>query len=162
MSALEVGKIAFAWWRDALGDTGRGRAARAQLRRASTAAEIISISATHDLNAALGGALTSRAETLALIASALANIRETSIRTAAEQMAGELSPLRFQRLVRIERPGELILPLRRALIQIEGRAHVGKLAADLFYWSDQVRNQWCFSYYGAGGSAPEPVGETEA
>ncbi|MGQ3674674.1 type I-E CRISPR-associated protein Cse2/CasB [Xanthobacter sp. TB0139] len=162
MSALEVGKIAFAWWKDALGDTGPGRAARAQLRRASSAAEIVSITATHDLNASLGGALISRAETLALIASALANIRETSARAAAEQMGGALSPLRFQRLVRIERPGELILPLRRALIQIEGRAHVGKLAADLFYWSDQVRNQWCFSYYGAGSTAPEPTGETEA
>lgn len=162
MSALEVGKIAFAWWKDALGDTGPGRAARAQLRRASSASEIISIAATHDLNASLGGALTSRAETLALIASALANIRETSAQTAAEQMEGTISPLRFQRLVRIERPGELILPLRRALIQIEGRAHVGKLAADLFYWSDQVRNQWCFSYYGAGFPVPETAGETEA
>lgn len=162
MSTPEVGKVAFAWWTEMLGETGRGRAARAQLRRATSPAEALGIEATHDLNARLDGALLERGDTLALIAVGLANIRESGAETAAERMAGRVSPLRFQRLVRIDRPADLITPLRRALAQIDSTARVGALAADLFFWSDRVRNQWCFSYYGARFAAPEFSGETEA
>lgn len=157
MNEMDVGKAAYGWWHEALGDTGKGRAARARLRKAASPVEALEQEATHELHARLGRALSARADTLALIAVALANLRESAAEPAAAQMAGQVSALRFQRLVRVEAPGELIVPLRRALVQIEGKANVSALARDLFYWSDAVRTRWCFSYYGAGFAAPQPA-----
>lgn len=157
MNEIDVGKAAYGWWAEVLGNTGKGRAARARLRKAATPVEALEIEATHELNARLGGTLIARADTLALIAVALANLSESMAEPAAARMAGRVSALRFQRLVRIEAPGDLIVPLRRALVQVEGKANVSTLARDLFYWSDAVRTRWCFSYYGAGFAAPEPA-----
>jgi CRISPR system Cascade subunit CasB len=70
--------------------------------------------------------------------------------------------MRFQTLIRTEKPADLIRPLRRALIQIDQSANVAALARDLFYWGEATRNRWCFDYYGAAVTAPEPVEETEA
>lgn len=162
MSDPDIGGAAFGWWREALGDTGRGRANRAQLRRVSSAVDAIQIETLHDLHHALGGDLGDRGETLALIAVALANIRETVPQTAPERMEGKVSPLRFQRLVRIAEPADLIVPLRRALSQIDCTANVPTLARDLFRWSDRTRNDWCFAYYGARFAAPGQPEETEA
>ncbi|WP_347310800.1 type I-E CRISPR-associated protein Cse2/CasB [Defluviimonas sp. SAOS-178_SWC] len=162
MSDLDVGAAALGWWRAHLGEDGPGRATRARLRRVSAPVEAVQIAAVHDLNRRLGGALTGRGDKLALIAVALANLRENPKDKAAERMAGRVAPLRFQRLVRIEAPGDLIVPLRRALAQIDGAANVVALAHDLFYWSDTVRTRWCFSYYGATSAAPEQPEETKA
>lgn len=162
MSDLDVGAAALGWWRVHLGVSGLGRATRARLRRVSAPVEALQVAAVHDLNRMLGGGLTKRADKLALIAVALANLRETGRETAAERMAGRLSPGRFERLVRAEAPGDLIVPLRRALAQIDGTANVAALARDLFYWSDTVRTRWCFSYYGATSAAPEQPEETKA
>jgi len=137
-----------------MGDDGAGRMARAKLRRCDTPAEALMIEATHALNMALGGAFQNRADTLALIAVALANIRTTSAQSAAARMGESLSALRFQTLIRSD-TATLIRPLRRALIQIDSTADVGRLARDLFYWSDKTRNDWCFAYYGAAAPAPQ-------
>jgi|GEM_PF-5586223 len=61
----------------------------------------------------------------------------------------------------------LIRPLRRALVQIDSTANVGRLARDLFYWSDKTRNDWCFAYYGAAAPTPQtpdilPLSASEA
>ena len=153
--AIDIGKAAYGWWARSLGDDGGGRMARAQLRRCATAADTLTIGATHALHLALGGALQNRADTLALIAVALANIRVSGPESAAARMGGSLSALRFQTLIRSDTAG-LIRPLRRALVQIDGAANVGLLARDLFYWSDKTRNDWCFAYYGAAANAPLP------
>lgn len=162
MSGLDVGAAARGWWRGHLGDSGTGRATRARLRRVSAPVEALQIEAVHDLNRRLGGALTGRGDTLALIVVALANLRTDAKENVAERMAGQVAPLRFQRLVRIETRADLIVPLRRALAQIDGAANVAALAQDLFYWSDTVRTRWCFSYYGATSAAPEQPEETKA
>lgn len=151
---LDIGKAAFGWWARSLGDDGAGRMARARLRRCDTAAEALAVDATHRLHAALGGDLQNRADTLALIAVALANIRTSGTPTAAARMGESLSALRFQALIRSD-AATLIRPLRRALAQIDHTANVGRLARDLFYWSDKTRTDWCFAYYGA--TSPQPV-----
>lgn len=149
-----IAKSAFHWWSKELGDHGSGRMARAQLRHCSTPSEALALPVTHSLHAALGGGMTHRADTLALIAVALANVRESDSRRPAERMGETLSAIRFQTLIRAKTPSELFQPLRRALVQIDGRTNVGALAEDLFFWGDKVRNRWCFDYYGAGPAEP--------
>ncbi len=34
-------------------------------------------------------------------------------------------------------------------VDIDSTATVGRLAGDLFYWSDKARNDWCFAYCSA-------------
>lgn len=144
-----VGKAAHRWWAAALRDDGSGRLARAKLRHCETPTQALAIEATHELHAALGGRLEHRADTLALIAIALANVRTFSPQSAAERMGDSLTALRFQTLIRSETALILIRPLRRALVQIDQTANVNRLASDLFYWGEETRNRWCFAYYGA-------------
>ena len=157
----DIGAAAAHWWRTALADTGPGRMTRARLRRCDTPAEALAVEATHTLHSALGGGMKEQGDRLALIAIALANVSESHAKTAAERMGETVAPMRFQTLIRTEKPADLIRPLRRALAQIEQSANVAALARDLFYWGEAVRNRWCFAYYGAASAAPELVEETE-
>ena len=151
---IDISKAAYGWWARSMGDDGAARMARAKLRRCDTTADALAIDATHALHLALGGALQNRADTLALIAVALANIRTSGPQSAAARMGESLSALRFQTLIRSD-TATLIRPLRRALLQIDSTANVGRLARDLYYWSDKIRNDWCFAYYGAAAPAPQ-------
>ena len=155
----DIGAAAAHWWRTALADTGPGRMARARLRRCNTPVEALAVEATHNLHAALGGGMKMQGDRLALIAIALANIRESHAKPAAERMGEMVAPLRFQTLIRTEKPADLIRPLRRALIQIDQAANAAALALDLFYWGEATRNRWCFAYYGASSAAPETAEE---
>jgi CRISPR type I-E-associated protein CasB/Cse2 len=167
---LNIGLVAARWWGDALGDHGAGRAAKAKLRRCASATDALMLSVTHDLHERLQAEidahhpnargeqmknrLRQNADTLALMAIGLANLRQSSNQRVAALMRDRVSALRFQRIMRITRAGELIHPLRRALAQIDGHGHVPALANDLYWWAvpeygDRVRNDWCFAYYGA-------------
>jgi len=84
----------------------------------------------------------------------LANIRDSHPQSAPARMGESLSALRFQTLIRSDTAG-LIRQLRRALVQIDSTANVGRLARDLFFWNDKTRNDWCFAYYGAAAPAPQ-------
>lgn len=150
----DIARAAKGWWVSHLNDMGQGRMARAQLRRCATPAEALTLPATHALHTALGGRLRGRSDTLALIAIALANLREDAPQTAATRMGDTLSALRFQNLIRTSNPAELIRPLCRALHQIDSRANVGRMARDLYWWRDDTRSSWCFDYYGAGFADP--------
>ena len=149
MSDFDIGTAALGWWKGTLSDSGPGRMARAKLRRCDSPAEALQVEATHRLHRALGDRLTQRADYLALIAVALANVKDSTPETAPARMGQALSALRFQSLIRSEAPADLIRPLRRALAQIDHTANVAGLACDLFYWSDKTRNRWAFAYYGA-------------
>lgn len=155
MSDFDIGTAALGWWKGTLSDSGPGRMARAQLRRCDSPAEVLQIEATHRLHRALGDRLTRKADHLALIAVALANVKENATDSAATRMGQTLSALRFQTLIRTLAPADLIRPLRRALAQIDHTAHVAGLACDLFYWSEDTRNRWAFAYYGA--AIPQPI-----
>ncbi len=158
----DVGDVCYRWWRQALGpETGRGRAARARLRKAASAVEAIQVEETFELYKALDRKPDT--ETLALIAISLAQIKENTAQKAAERFGRKngdtrlLSDLRFQRLVRTPDPAELVTPLRRALKVIDDRANICDLARDLYYWNEETRIRWCFEYYGGG---PVPTNET--
>lgn len=158
----DTGAAAAHWWRTELADDGAGRMSRALLRRCSSPVEALAQPATHRLHAALGGGMERRADTLALVAVALASLREDAPGSAAARM-GEagLAALRFQTLIRTHDPAELIRPLRRALAQIDHKARVAELARDLLRWNDATRARWTFAYYGAEAPKPGIIKETE-
>lgn len=175
MSEIEKksGEIIRSWWEQALGnnpvfDNGAARKARAQLRRATTPSEVLSIEATHALHDGLvkvaakspfagdGGALR-----LALIAAVIAGL-DGNARTSLPRRFGEkdgdnprLSHLRFQRILRAGDDWTLATRLRRALPLVGRTADVGRLGADLLYWGDNTRNRWCFDYFGASPPGQE-------
>ena len=160
------------WWAASIAaDTATARQARAELRRAASVTDALAVSATHELNRRLAGAghdLRKRRDgpdRLALIAVALAQVSEDLGATAAQRFGGgdpkALSGLRFNALIRAKEPRQLMRPLARALRIIKGGANVRKLAADLYWWSDTTRTNWCFDYHGASDAKPIPE-ETKA
>lgn len=162
-----LGSTCKEWWAICIAaETSAARRARAQLRRASSVADALGIAATHDLSrrlTAAGHDLRKRRdgpERLALIAVALAQVTEDLGAAAAQQFGtGDpkaLSGLRFTGLIRTKEPRQLMRPLARALRLIKGGANVGKLATDLYWWSDVTRTKWCFEYHGAADAKPNP------
>ena len=160
------------WWTTCIAaDTGAARQARAELRRVASVTDALGISATHELHRRLTGAgydLRKRRDgpdRLALIAVALAQVTEDLGATAAQRFGSgdpkALSGLRFNALIRAKEPRRLMRPLTRALRIIRGGANVCKLAADLYWWSDTTRTNWCFDYHGASDAKPIPE-ETKA
>ena len=160
------------WWVTCIAaETGAARQARAELRRAASVTDALGVSATHELNRRLVSAgydLRKRRDgpdRLALIAVALAQVTEDLGPSAAQRFgAGDpkaLSGLRFNALIRAKEPRQLLRPLARALRLIKGGANVRRLAADLYWWIDATRTNWCFDYHGATDAKPIPE-ETNA
>lgn len=155
------------WWAACVAaDTGAARQARAQLRRAGSVTEALGVGATHELNRRLiaaGHDLRRRRDgpdRLALIAVALAQVTDDHGASAAQRFGtGDpkaLSGLRFNALIRTKQPRQLMRPLARALRLIKGSVNVRKLAADLYWWSDTTRTNWCFDYHGATDARTNP------
>lgn len=164
-SPAEICKV---WWDTCIAaETGGARQARAELRRAAGVTGALGVSATHELNRRLVSAgfdLRKRRDgpdRLALIAVALAQVTQDQRETAAQQLgAGKqnkqkaLSGMRFNALIRAKEPRQLMRPLARALRIIKGAANVRRLAADLYWWNDKTRTNWCFDYHGAMDAKP--------
>ena len=90
----------------------------------------------------------------------LAHLKEDLGATVAQRFgAGDpkaLSSLRFNALIRAREPRRLMRPLARALQVAKGSANVRRLAADLYWWNDKTRANWCFDYHGAADAKPTP------
>lgn len=160
--AQSFGAVCAAWWAELTNpEIGRSRAERAQLRRATTVAEVLTNAATHRLHRALlraGHDLRSQPEKLALIVMTLAQVKDSGPRLALLLGHGDpkvYSTLRFDQLIRLQDPMDLARHLRRALTQVKHVAHVPALAEDLRWWNDATRARWCFEYYGAAEAAPD-------
>ena len=162
-----IAEVCKGWWDTCIAaETGAPRRARAELRRAASMADALGISATHELNRRLvraGHDLRKRRDgpdRLALIAVALAQVVQDRRETAAQRLgAGEpktLSGVRFNALIRAKEPRRLMRPLVRALQVAKGAANVRRLAADLYWWNDKTRTDWCFDYHGASDAKPTP------
>lgn len=170
MTQTEIGAVAYGWWAHLTNpEIGQSRAALAQLRRASAPIDALMLPAVHDLNRRLtkaGFGLRGQPEKLALIAMVLAQVKTSTPARLAQQMGrGDpkvLSPMRFDRLMRLDDPQELAQQLRRALPVVGHGANVGALAQDLLWWTDSTRARWCFDYYGASDAAPDLMKESEA
>lgn len=168
-----IAEVCRGWWDTCIAaETGAARRARAELRRAAGVTDALGVSATHELNRWLlraGHDLRQRRDgpdRLALIAVALAQVEQDGRETAAQLFGGinskaselekPLSGLRFNALIRAREPRQLTRHLVRALRIIEGRANVRRLAADLYWWNEKTRADWCFDYHGAADAKPTP------
>lgn len=161
------GQIILSWWGRDLGhnpdfDNGAARKARAELRRADNPSEVLALEATHRLHRGLVGAGagprfagSGGPERLALIAAVIAGLDAHARRSLAARFGEKqddrprLSHLRFQRILRAGEAWELAVRLRRALPLAGRTANVAGLGNDLLYWGEDVRNRWCFDYFGA-------------
>ncbi len=157
-----VGSVVAAWYGAALGsDSGAARAARALLRRCETPAEALTVEETHELFNRLrfhghGSTTTDQLALLAITFARFKVIRGDVLasvfgRKLSRDGPRRLSELRFQSLIRASTRRELIRPLRRCLAVLgsEPACNGSLLAEDLYYWSEGVRNRWCFHYFGA-------------
>ena len=168
------GAICASWWHRNVGnDDGAARMTRARLHRCSTPAEALCIEAVHRLNAQLRAAgYHPGADRLALVAIVLAHVVESGSRKLAETFGQSgskdgpraLGALRFQTLVRTTGYADLITPLRRTMAIVrQTPIDIVALVSDLYRWNEDTRTAWCFQYFGASASAPEPtLEETEA
>lgn len=160
MEDQQSGKIEFlfdkplrTWWGELVDD----RPGRAILRRCATL-DAVALSVPYQrfyrrmlaygwpLNASYA-----QLDKLAAIAGLLAHV-ETD---ATERLPATMSPqnadplvseLRFRDLLKIETVDDLFVSLRRALPLTKHQANVGKLAHDIFWWGDEVKKQWAYSY----------------
>lgn len=162
-----------AWWATCIvAETGSARRARAELRRSASVTDVLGLSVTHELHRRLvdaGYDLRKRRDgpdRLAVMAVALAHLTQDRDAPVAQRFGtGDrkaLSELRFNTLIRAKAPRQLMRPLARALGIVEGSANVGRLASDLYWWSDTIRNRWCFEYHGAADARPTTTEETPA
>lgn len=153
---IDVGKVISRWWHQNIGDrekgtvSGRARALAARLRRASMVEALIEPE-VYDLAAQLRMGR-GDAERLYRIVTVLAHLCHDHGQGLARRLNGEMSPARFQRLMREEGEG-LTRALVRALPMAGARCNVAALGADLFYWSETTRIRWIFDYHGAAAPA---------
>ena len=153
------------WWRSNIGSREHNPAARAlaaRLRRV-TGVEALAEPAVHKLAQGLDlGKREGDASRLVRLAIVLAEVRGNDQRSLAARLgAGEaLSRLRFERLIRSS-PDELAAAVRRALAMVECRCNVGMLGADLLFWTEKTRANWCFEYFGAPPPQTPHSEETE-
>ena len=166
-----VGATVVTWYKSSLdGHDGAARAARARLRRCESPADAFAIDATHELNRCLQAIdLRPYPDRLALLATTFARLTGVRGKKLAALFGAKpgregprlLSELRFQSLIRVRSRRDLIVPLRRSLAVLgsEPACDGYALAEDLYWWGEDVRNRWCFQYFGAGFAA-ESQGET--
>ena len=156
-----IGAIVVDWYRSSLArDDGAARAARAQLRRCVSPAETLVVAETHDLDQMMKTHdRVLQPDRLALLATAFSHLKGVQGERLAilfgkrpnKDGPRSLSELRFQSLIRARSSRDLIVPLRRSLAVLgsDPSCNGWALAEDLFWWGENVRNNWCFEYFGA-------------
>lgn len=168
MSEFEVKRqalaAAFSGWLHAgeNSNDGLSRAGRARLRRAATPTEAFLLpEVAGDLRwrvmKALDGMQANdfNAVRLGLCAGILAEVKANrrgdllAVQFGQKQHGDrrKLSEMRFRRLIASKDHQELYLPLKRVVKLCEA-CDVGVLGADLWFWSERVRIQWTYQYYG--------------
>lgn len=167
---------ALQWWRALAGqqegrkETGKDRAARARLRRASPQ-EAICEEATLQLMASLGFGR-GRLRRVATLACVLATIREDEPRPFGRALGREkiddeqsaaLSILRFKRLLEAESEEEIADAFRRAIAILRGKANVREVAKIILdFEREGVKPRLVFDYYGAGEREPSKPSAQDA
>lgn len=145
--------IVLTWW----ASLKERRGDRAELRRADHINGVIMLPAFQRLWLNLQGTAWSRAESVALIAAVLSQVKEHDPRhVVAEQLATPrpgsdkaiFSGLRFRRLLQRVEPEELLAPMTRSVRMLGNQVNVTDLAESLYWWNDQTRRRWAFAYYG--------------
>jgi CRISPR system Cascade subunit CasB len=149
---MDAQKVLLTWWRDL--DAARGD--RAELRRAATPAAVAFSPVFHRLLHSLQRIGRPSAESLAGVAGVLSHIKEHdgsgvfAAQMASPKAGGDrarVSGLRFRRLLKIPDREDLYQPLIRTVRLLDGRANLISLADGIYFWGENVRKQWAYSYY---------------
>ena len=148
----DVQKTLLDWWQGL--DQARGD--RAELRRATTPTEVAFSPTFHRLLHSLQRWAHLSPASLAVVAGVLAHVKKHD-RTAAfaAQLATaksgstrpRVSDLRFRRLLKFTERDELFEPLIRTVHLLDGSLNIVSLADGIYFWGDNVRKQWAYSYY---------------
>ncbi|TXH79295.1 MAG: type I-E CRISPR-associated protein Cse2/CasB [Thiothrix sp.] len=162
----ELGKALTLWWEKLQGKgefEGKAQTAdRAELSRAQTVTDVILLPSFQRACFQFKPLLQRRGESeweksidrLAIILALLARVRENSSESLPILMAsakGEkplLSELRFRRLIQRDRDA-LFGAMIRVLQVLGNKANIHDLADDIYYWGDNVKRQWAFTYFPA-------------
>jgi len=148
----DVQKTLLDWWQGL--DQARGD--RAELRRATTPTEVAFCPAFHRLLHSLRRVAQPLPSSLSVIAGVLAHVKEPDMHVPfAAQMAtpkagsdrARVSDLRFRRLLKFTERDELFEPLIRTVHLLDGSLNIVSLADGIYFWGDNVRKQWAYSYY---------------
>ena len=174
------------WWRGLQRTTPEGKSnptadsgALARLRRCATPMEALAESATIRLCRLLGCKADDdrRIESVALLAIALAHVREDAPKPAtlggllgANREGGDMpvmSDLRLRQMMAARDGQELVRAFREALTLLNGKAPVEDLAHVVLDWrhptrADRTRTRFLFAYHGALEAAPPPGGDAPA
>lgn len=150
--------ILLRWW----AGLSRRRADRAELRRASSPAEVVLCTGYHRLLGELSGAGypvdSARAAGIAVVAAIAAHVETNApsgsfarqmAEPAGAQRGARVSGLRFRRLLAVPDRADLLPMLIRAIRLTGGRADLVALARSAYFWGDEVRKRWAYDYYEA-------------
>lgn len=142
------------WWQGLEED----RASRALLRRcASLDAVTLSDAYQHFYRYMLAcgwpeSASDWQRDKLAAIAGLLAHVKAEDTQrlpVKMSELAGDrplVSELRFRDLLKVETTDDLFISLRRVLPLIDHEANISQLARDVYWWNDDTKKQWAYSY----------------
>jgi len=149
------GKVLHQWWKGLEKD----HATRAILRRCSTLDDVILSSAYQRFYRYMltcnwpEDASSYQNDKLAAIAGLLAHINSEDTKllpVLMSELNGDkpmVSELRFRDLLKIESTDDLFQSLRRVLPLINKKANPYNLANDIFFWGDQVKKKWAYTYH---------------
>ncbi len=149
-----MGKMLHKWWLGLEED----RASRAVLRRCATL-DAVALSDAYQrfYRYMLACGWTENAsewqrDKLAAIAGLLAHVKTDDTQRLPikmSELAGDrplVSELRFRDLLKVETTDELFISLRRTLPLMGHQASVEQLARDVYWWNDDTRKKWAYSY----------------
>ena len=166
MNYGKLGEVVVEWHRDTfVSDKRSTLTARARLKRSRSPLEALLHRETLDLDRRLKAAgEQASAEQLLALTSVMSQIHDVSGTRSLPAIFGfkpdkdgppVLSEIRFRSVVGAESLRELAPRLVRFVntLRPKPRCDGILLAADLYSWSDQVRDAWCLQYFGV-----DPIG----
>ena len=164
---MSYSKSILKWWQQYLEPKqydGASRAFRAQLRRSVSPVEVLADARVVELAQDLK--LVYDLPRLITLVRVLAAAKDHNSTVLARKLGANtsdvrvMSELRFRRLLRAEQGLELETALLRALRIADGTCNLERLGTDIVWWTDDIRNRWCFEYYGE--SMSEALGMTDS
>ena len=163
------------WWREMCpppdsGDRG-DRAGMARLRRCATIVQAIQAPETISLFRRSGGRTEDDLRDAGLAAAVLAHVRDDDPGPPVARRIGpdspdkpetaKMKPLRFQRLLNADTPGERLTAFRRLIALTGNKVNVRDLTDSLLWWDDEKRRtRWVYDYWNAGQPAAPAIKET--
>lgn len=142
MGEMSFETVVLTWWQGLEDDRG----GRAELRRAHNPAEVAFLPAYHRLYGKCNASQINK-EALAGVAGLCAHVKENREGGIAGQMAGDVSGLRFRKLLAIKDREDLYHTMIRVIRQLGGTVNVADLAKTVYWWNEKTKKELAYAYY---------------